>query len=356
MNEPFFDYELPPDRIAQFPADRRDASRLLRVTRFQLGLSHHHFYDLPNLLRPNDLLVLNDTRVLPARLIGKRDQTGGAWEGLYLRQTDAGLWEMLAQTRGYAQPGESFTIHPPEDAPSPESPLRLILVDRTEDRHWLMRPEPEQSPETLLIAHGRIPLPPYIRKGRSQASDLERYQTVYANLAGSVAAPTAGLHFTPELFTRLEAMGVARARITLHVGIGTFQPMKTNDPTQHVMHHEWGMVPESTVAAIDRCRSAGGRVIAVGTTVTRALESAAKSGTLQPWQGETNLFIHPPYPFRVLDGLITNFHLPKSTLLLLVDAFAGSDTIAHAYNTAITEGYRFFSYGDAMLLLNAAAN
>jgi len=342
MSADLLDYDLPPHLIAQEPAADRDASRLLVVDRSTGRLSHHHFRDLPELLNPGDLLVLNDTRVLPARLVGKRARTGGKWEGLFLRETPDGLWELLAQTRGHPAVSEVIAVEP--------GPLRLTLRGRA-GGHWLAEPWPPGRPAELLAVSGQVPLPPYIRKGRAGAADRERYQTVYARADGSVAAPTAGLHFTPGVFDRLTARGIGWARVTLHVGLGTFEPMKTNDPAQHRMHAEWGEVPAAAVEAIHSCKARGGRVIAVGTTATRALESAARGGELAPWSGETDIFIHPPYRFRVLGGLITNFHLPRTTLLLLVAAFAGAELVKAAYAEAIREGYRFYSYGDAMLVV-----
>lgn len=333
----FFDYELPEHLIAQEPAEHRDESRLLVVRRDTGTLEHRTFRDLPELLRPNDLLVLNDTKVLAARLVGQRLATGGKWEGLYLR-TIGGAWELLAQTRGFAQEGEAFAT---------DSGLRLTLVGRTEDRHWLMRPDPPGTASELLPLYGHIPLPPYIRKGRAHDADTERYQTVYAAHAGSVAAPTAGLHFTPELL----AKGLRTASVTLHVGLGTFAMVKADDPTKHVIHTEWCEVGADTVDAIRDTKARGGRVIAVGTTTTRTLESAARDGELRPHRGDTGLFIHPPFDFRVIDGMVTNFHLPRTTLLLLVQAFAGSELLRTAYAEAIEEGYRFYSYGDAMLVV-----
>lgn len=338
----FFDYNLPENLIAQWPADRRDHSRLMVLNRREQTIVHHHFHELPQFLRAPDLLVLNDTRVLPARIIGHRENTGGKWECLYLNEDASGTWEVLAQTRGYPEVGETFLSH---------SGLQLQLVGRTDDRHWLMKPQAEGTTTELLVAHGQIPLPPYIRKGEAEASDSERYQTVYAQHAGSVAAPTAGLHFTPELLTQLEEQGIANARVTLHVGLGTFAPVKAEDPTQHKIHAEWCEVSSRTVEQIQAARATGGRIIAVGTTTTRTLESAAQSGKLQPFRGPTECFIHPPYTFQVVEGLLTNFHLPRTTLLLLVQALSGSELLERAYAEAIANEYRFFSYGDAMLIL-----
>jgi S-adenosylmethionine:tRNA ribosyltransferase-isomerase len=341
MADDLLDYDLPEHLIAQEPAADRDASRLLVVNRTDHSLRHHHFRDLPELLSPGDLLVLNDTRVLPARLVGKRENTGGKWEGLFLHETPDGRWELLAQTRGHPRVGETIAIEP--------GPLTLTLRGRT-NGHWLADPSPPGRPAELLAVSGQIPLPPYIRKGRAGAADRERYQTVYAQYDGSVAAPTAGLHFTPAVFDRLRARGIGWANVTLHVGLGTFEPIKT-DPVHHKMHAEWGEVTGASVEAIQECKKRGNRVIAVGTTATRALESAARDGELKPWTSETDIFIRPPYRFRVLDSLITNFHLPRTTLLLLVSAFAGTELVKAAYAEAVRSGYRFYSYGDAMLIL-----
>jgi S-adenosylmethionine:tRNA ribosyltransferase-isomerase len=343
MNTPFYDYHLPTDLIAQEPAVPRDAARLLVVRRSDGSLAHHVFRDLPDLLDPADLLILNDTRVLPARLLGQRAASGGKWEGLFLRQDAAGRWELLCQTRGRLQPGETIAIEP--------GPLRLRLESKTADGHWFARPEPSGTPLALLERHGHVPLPPYIRKGKSRAEDRARYQTIYAGTPGAVAAPTAGLHFTPEVLERLQNQGIARSFITLHVGLGTFQPIQAENLAEHRMHQEWGELPGDTVAAVGNCRERNGRVVAVGTTSVRVLETVAAAGELVPWSGETDLFIHPPYPFRVVNVLLTNFHLPRSTLLLLVSAFAGSELMRRAYEEAITNRYRFFSYGDAMLIL-----
>jgi S-adenosylmethionine:tRNA ribosyltransferase-isomerase len=342
MTDVFFDYELPPELIAQEPCPERARSRLLVVRRADASLAGRHFCDLPDLLRPGDLLVLNDTRVLPARLLGRRARTGGKWEGLFLQQRPGGLWEMLSQTRGRLLAGETIQIEP--------GPLELTLVSRTEAGHWLVRPSNPGSPAELLPVHGHVPLPPYIRKGQATGADRERYQTVYARQPGAVAAPTAGLHFTPALFESLRQRGIHWAFITLHVGLGTFQPLQ-GDVTQHTMHREWGEMSADTAQAVAACRQRGCHVVAVGTTTVRVLETAAASGSIRPWCGETELFIRPPFEFKAVHALITNFHLPRSTLLLLVGAFAGVDLIDKAYKTAIAERYRFYSYGDAMVIL-----
>jgi S-adenosylmethionine:tRNA ribosyltransferase-isomerase len=343
----FLDYDLPPHLIAQYPCGVRDQSRLLVASRSDQSLNHHDFHELPELLNPRDLLVLNDTRVIPARLLGWRAKTGGKWEGLFLSADADGTWELLCQTRGRLILGESIKVEP--------GPLTLELVGRRE-RHWLARPSESGSPVELLGRYGQVPLPPYIRKGRADAADRDRYQTVYARRAGSIAAPTAGLHFTPQVLERLEQRGIQHASVTLHVGLGTFQPIQVQDLRQHRMHREWGELPSETAAAITACKARGGRVVAVGTTCVRLLESAVQAveqgsiSGLQPWSGETELFIYPPFSFRAVDALVTNFHLPRSTLLLLVAAFAGIELTRHAYKTAVEKEYRFFSYGDAMLI------
>jgi S-adenosylmethionine:tRNA ribosyltransferase-isomerase len=340
----FLDYDLPPDRIAQTPAEPRDSARLLTLDRAAGAPGHRTFGDLPDLLEPGDLLVLNDSRVLHARVLGRRQSTGGRWEGLFLKSHPDGTWEMLAKTGGKPMPGETIAIEP--------GPLELTLVDKLPDGHWRVRPSLAGSPAEILARHGQVPLPPYIRQGRGEPGDADRYQTVYARQDGSVAAPTAGLHFTPALFDRLRARGIDVGFVTLHVGLGTFQPIQVDDIREHVMHAEFGEIGPETVAKIEACRLRGRRIIAVGTTSVRVLESAAAANAdLRPWSGETSLFITPPYRFRVVKGLVTNFHLPRTTLLLLVAAFAGVELLRRAYETAIREHYRFYSYGDAMLIL-----
>jgi len=312
-------------------------------------VGHRHVSDLPGWLRPGDLLVFNDTRVLPARLLGKRVGTGGAFEMLFVRPGPDGCWEVMAKTGGRPGPGTRFLAQSPDPL---RGELELVLEGRTERKRWLVRPLAEGDFPALLDRYGRLPLPPYIRDGKEESGDRERYQTVYAERPGSVAAPTAGLHFTHELLTRLAQLGIETARVTLHVGPGTFQTIQ-GDPAAHEVEPEWGAVSAETVAALNRCRSRGGRVIAVGTTTTRVLESAALDGQAEPtsWSGEAHLTIRPGYEFRVIDGLMTNFHLPRSSLLLLVGALTGCDSLRNAYNEAISLGYRFYSYGDAMLIL-----
>jgi S-adenosylmethionine:tRNA ribosyltransferase-isomerase len=337
------DYKLPEHLIAQEPAAERDHSRLLILHRESGGLEHRIFHELPALLAPGDLLVLNNSRVLPARLLGRRAATGGKFEGLFLRQQGPEAWEMLCQTRGRPHPGEEIAIEP--------GPLRLTLLDHIGPGRWLVRPSEAGSPPDVLTRYGKIPLPPYIRKGCAGPADPERYQTVYAQPPGSVAAPTAGLHFTPAVFEALRQRGIDWVFVTLHVGLGTFQPIQVEDVSQHPMHSEWGELSAETVAAVKACKERGGRVVAVGTTSVRVLETVAATGPLRPWSGETNLFIRPPYTFQVVDALVTNFHLPRTTLLLLIAAFAGIEKVRAAYDAAVAEKYRFYSYGDAMLIV-----
>jgi S-adenosylmethionine:tRNA ribosyltransferase-isomerase len=341
-----FDYELPEHLIAQRPCEQRDRSRLLAVRRGGEVLGHYHFSDLPTLLAPGDLLVLNDTRVLPARVLGRRARTEGKWEGLFLRELPDRTWELMCQTRGRLMVGETLLAEA-----TGEPPQRLVLVSKTPEGHWLARPEGDSPAAPLLARYGQVPLPPYIRKGRAGAGDRERYQTVYARRDGAVAAPTAGLHFTPAVFDALHRRGVGWAFVTLHVGAGTFQPVKVEDVSRHRTQPEWGELPAATAEAVAACKARGGRVVAVGTTSVRVLETAAAGGAVAPWSGVTDLTICPPYSFRAVDALVTNFHLPRSSLLLLVAAFTGLGPLKAAYRTAVEHEYRFYSYGDAMLIL-----
>lgn len=345
-----YDYELPERLIARHPAARRDESRLLVVDRAQGTLTHSQMKSLPEFLNAGDCLVLNDTRVVPARLLGKRAATGGRWEGLFLEAADDGSWQVMSQCRGKLQPGEQIEVHP---AHAPDSTDRLVLVleERDDEGIWRARPSVPTDVWPALERFGTVPLPPYMRRDLAGSEDFERYQTVYARHHGSVAAPTAGLHFTPELLEQCSARGVERAFVTLHVGIGTFRPISVERLSEHQMHSEWSEVSRETVERLETTAGRGGRRIAVGTTSARALESAAAGGMLSAHRGPTNLFIRPPNQFRVVDCLLTNFHLPRSTLLVMVCTLAGRDLIHEAYAEAIREGYRFYSYGDAMLIL-----
>ncbi len=331
-----FDYDLPPHLIAQQPLAERSDSRLLVVDAHQL--EDGRFHELPRLLERGDLLVFNDSQVIHARLLGVK-ASGGRVEMLIERML--GEHEALAQIRASHPPRPGSTIRV-------DNALDIEVVAR-EGEFFRLRFPPAESPATFIERHGTLPLPPYIQRPAAE-QDERRYQTVYARDPGSVAAPTAGLHFDQPLLRRLEDAGMAFAYVTLHVGAGTFQPVRANDLAQHRMHSERFAIPDATMSAIAHARNAGRRVIAVGTTTLRALEAAARRGELRPGTTETDLFILPGFRFRVADCLITNFHLPRSTLLMLVSAFAGMDTIRAAYQHAVARQYRFFSYGDAMLL------
>lgn len=342
MRVDLFDYELPPERIAQRPLEPRDSSRLLILPRAGGEIEHRVFRDLPRYLRPGDVLVVNDTRVLPARIYGRREKTGGRWEGLFLEETPAG-WIMMTKTRGRPAPGEIISVDGAD--------WRLELIERREDGLWRIAPSIQASPVELLASVGHIPLPPYIRGGHDEPIDREQYQTVYADRPGAIAAPTAGLHFTPDLMAKLRGGGIGLEKVTLHVGAGTFQPVSVAETSEHVMHSEWCELDAGTAERLRAARREGGRIIAVGTTVVRTLETAFQEGVFAPFVGSTRIFIVPPYQVRAVDGLITNFHLPRSTLLMLVSAFASRERILDAYKTAVKEKYRFYSYGDAMLIL-----
>jgi len=343
-----YDYELPRELIAQEPLADRAAARLLVVGRATGSLEHRHVRDLPDLLAPGDLLVVNDTRVIPARLVGRRAATGGAWEGLFLRLDEpTGLWCILARTRGRPACGETIELVDRGGAHA----LSLELIARGAGGTWLVRPSRAHQPEALLEAVGRVPLPGYIRGGAEAGGDRERYQTVFARHAGSAAAPTAGLHFTAGVLEALARRGIGRADVTLHVGLDTFRPITAGRLEDHPMHTEWCVCPEETVAAVEAARAAGGRVVAVGTTTVRTLETAARDGRLAAAGGPTDLFIRPGHSFRAVDLLLTNFHMPRTTLMVLVSSFAGRDLVERAYAEAIRERYRFLSYGDAMLIV-----
>jgi S-adenosylmethionine:tRNA ribosyltransferase-isomerase len=346
-----FDFDLPDELIAQQPAEPRDRSRLMVVRRSEGRVEHRVFAELPDLLAPGDLLVRNNTRVVPARLVGHREATGGKWEGLFLRVLASGDWEVLATTRGKPVEGERVVVERDGDVG-----LLLTLVGRGEAGRWVVRPASDEPPPALLERFGRVPLPPYIRKGREGPGDRLRYQTLYAQVPGAVAAPTAGLHFTDDVFRRLSKRGIATADLTLHVGLGTFRPIEAARIDDHVLHAEWAELTPETAAALNRRRVEGGRIVAVGTTSARVLETAASGApderpVIRPFSGETALYLRPGHVFRGLDALLTNFHLPRSSLIVLVSAFAGVDLIRTAYAEAVRERYRFYSYGDAMLLV-----
>ena len=348
-----FDYELPPDSVAQWPGTRRDGSRLLVLDRDDGSIEHRRFFELDRLLDPGDLLVLNDTRVVPARL-GARKASGGHVELLLLQPQVAAqpadgpeqTWRALLRVSRAPRPGSELTL---------DGGLSAVVEGRDDDV-WLLRIRGDVH--RALERHGRMPLPPYIRRSDEQrvdeTLDRERYQTVYASRPGAVAAPTAGLHFTPELLERLQRRGVRTATLTLHVGPGTFQPVRSEEVEGHRMHEEWCELPAATARAVSEVRRSGGRVVAVGTTVVRTLESRVdEAGSLAPGAARCGLFIYPGFRFRAVDALLTNFHLPRSTLIMLTAAFAGRDRLLAAYREALDQGYRFYSYGDAMLARSA---
>ncbi|MCC6381486.1 MAG: tRNA preQ1(34) S-adenosylmethionine ribosyltransferase-isomerase QueA [Dehalococcoidia bacterium] len=333
-----FDYDLPPERIAQTPVEPRDAARLMVVHVAAGEISHAHVRDLPALLAPADLLVVNDTRVMAARLLGRRPETGGRVECLLVRPLSDQRWEVLFRPARRALPGRRFLFDTKQD------PLWATVVART-DRAVTLDFDRSFDPATV----GSVPLPPYVHGFRG---DPERYQTVYSREARSAAAPTAGLHFTPGLLRALEQRGVERAALTLDVGPGTFRPVTTLDPREHALHTEHVRLPAAAAQAIRRAKREGRRVVAVGTTVVRTLEHVQRErGRVEPYEGWTELKILPGDRFAVVDVLLTNFHLPRSTLLMLVCAFAGTELVLRAYREAVAEGYRFYSFGDAMLLL-----
>jgi S-adenosylmethionine:tRNA ribosyltransferase-isomerase len=336
-----YDFELPPELIAQAPLARRDASRLLVVDRVAGAISHRSFADLPELLAPRDLLVVNRSKVVRARLLGTRVGSGAPAEVFLLNPLGDGRYEALVSPGGKLKPGRVVEFAPGFTAE---------IVSVTERRTRIVQLRAESGVEAAIEAHGHIPLPPYIERG-DVAADVERYQTVYAKEAGSVAAPTAGLHFTPELLSAIEQRGVRRAEVVLHVGAGTFKPVEVEDPAEHLMHEERYTIPAETSQVWAETRDAGKRVWAVGTTTVRTLESAFENGSVAPGDGETRIFIRPPKALHAVDALVTNFHLPRSTLIMLVAAFAGYELTMRAYHEAIAERYRFYSYGDAMAIV-----
>ena len=356
-------FDLPPELIASRPAERRDASRLLVVDRSRQTIVHSTIRELPNWLSVNDLLVFNNTKVLPARLFGTRTSTGGKWEGLYVEEVTGGVWHLLCETRGRLQSGETITVKPAYriseeqsgaiNASDSQKSFQLRLTEKQADGGWHAVPLDYRTSLELLEEFGSLPLPPYMGRKLADEDDKDRYQTQFATQPGAVAAPTAGLHFTPDLLQSCRDRGVTTAELTLHVGIGTFRPVTSERLSEHAMHEEWCRLPQTACDAIKATRSAHGRVVAVGTTSVRTLESAARAheGTLMPWEGRTSLFIRPGFQFKAIDCLLTNFHLPGSTLLVLVASLAGYELILEAYRQAISERYRFYSYGDAMLII-----
>ena len=336
-----FYFDLPQELIAQTPIEQRDASRLLVLPKEEGALSHRHFYDLTEYLREGDCLILNDSRVLPARLLGQRLPGGGACEVLLLIDRGEKVWECLVRPGKRLKKGARVSFG--------DGVLTGEIVDELPDGNRLVRFDYEGIFLEVLDKLGKMPLPPYIK---AELQDRERYQTVYSRVVGSAAAPTAGLHFTPELLEKVQAMGVNLGYVTLHVGLGTFRPVKEENILDHDMHSEYCVIPPETAELINRTKANGGRVICVGTTSCRTVESwAGEDGHMEPSAGWTKIFIYPGYRFKVLDGLITNFHLPESTLLMLVSALAGRERVLEAYKEAVEAQYRFFSFGDAMLII-----
>ena len=336
-----FYYDLPPELIAQTPLERRDGSRLMLLNKETGAVEHRHFYDLPQYLHPGDCLVLNDSRVLPARLLGRRDPSGGAVEVLLLVDKGDKKWECLVRPGRKLHPGQKVSF-------GDGSLLTAEILEELPGGNRIVKFDHEGIFLEILERLGKMPLPPYIK---TELNDPERYQTVYSRAVGSAAAPTAGLHFTGELLAQVEAMGVKVCYVTLHVGLGTFRPVKEDDPTEHEMHSEYCMISAETARTINETKKSGGRVICVGTTSCRTLESwAAGDGTLKESAGWTNIYIYPGYRFKVLDALVTNFHLPESTLIMLVSALAGRENVLRAYAEAVKEKYHFFSFGDAMFI------
>lgn len=335
-----FNYDLPPELIAQHPLAQRDQSRLMVIDQATGGITHRVFRDLIEYIEPGDLLVLNDTRVLPARLLGVREGTGGQVELLLLRRIDLNTWETLAKPGKSARPGRFFSFG--------DGRLRTEILEVREDGNRIVRFHYEGVFEKVLDDLGEMPLPPYIHE---KLEDRERYQTVYSRAEGSAAAPTAGLHFTPELLEAIRGRGAETAFLTLHVGLGTFRPVKVEVITEHLMHSEYYSIDELTAQRIEAARTAGRRIISVGTTTTRTLETVMRDrGRIEACSGWTDIFIYPGFEFRIVDSLITNFHLPESTLIMLVSALLGYDHTMEAYREAVRERYRFFSFGDSMFI------
>ncbi len=340
MKKSDFFYSLPQELIAQHPCEQRDNSALMVLHRETGEIEHKHFYDLPDYLQEGDCLIINDTKVLPARIYGVKIPTGAVVEFLLLKQHNDGAWECLAGPGKKAKPGDRFSFG--------EGLMECTVEGILEEGNRLIRFEYDGNFYEILDKIGTMPLPPYITES---LEDQSRYQTVYAREIGSAAAPTAGLHFTQDVFEKLEQKGIKVGRVTLHVGLGTFRPVKEENIENHIMHSEHYELPEETARLIQETKAKGGRVICVGTTSCRTVETVASKGQIVPDEGWTSIFIYPGYEFGCMDGLVTNFHLPESTLLMLISAFAGYEHVMNAYQTAVEKQYRFFSFGDAMLII-----
>lgn len=339
MDKKDFYYDLPEELIAQTPLKNRSESRLMRLNKRTGEISHDHFYDLPKFLKKGDCLILNDTKVMPARLYGTKEDTGGAIEFLLLKKRSLDEWEVILRPGRRAKPGARFVFG--------EGELKAEIIDVVNDGNRIVKFFYDGVFENVLDKLGEMPLPPYITE---KLEDKDRYQTVYAKHTGSAAAPTAGLHFTDELLKEIADMGVNIGYVTLHVGLGTFRPVKADNILDHKMHSEFYVMPEETAELIKRTKAGGGRVVSVGTTATRVLETVGAKGEIKEDSGWTDIFIYPGINFNVVDALITNFHLPESTLIMLVSAMAGRENVLNAYNEAVKEKYRFFSFGDAMFI------
>lgn len=347
-----YDYTLPNELIAQHPLTDRSAARLLVVDRGSQQITHRTIADLPLLMTPQDVLVTNDTKVVNARLFGVRSETGGQWEGLFL-EVCVGGWLILSKTKGKIRPGESVLLSTgvATENLAAGTNVSLRFEEKLDGGVWRVVPDCDVPWTEILESRGDVPIPPYIRGGKTEESDQTNYQTVFAEKPGAVAAPTAGLHFTDKLNAEILKHGAQMCSVTLHVGLGTFRPIKLSKIEDHVMHSERGELTAAVAQQLQSARETGGRVVCVGTTSVRVLETAAVGDRISAWRGSTDLFISPPYQFKAVDALLTNFHLPMSTLLILVRQFGGDELIKRAYQEAIEREYRFFSYGDAMLIL-----
>ena len=342
-----YDYELPEDLIAQQPPQNRTDARMMVIDRSNGSIADLHIRDFPSIIESQDAIVLNDTKVIPARLRGTRLKTGGKWEGLFIQAPGLNNWCILSKNRGTILPGEHVGLLDQHGTQQ----YSLEFIQKLEGGLWLVRPSVPGSSIELLERVGEVPLPPYIRGGLSDTADLVDYQTVYATNPGAVAAPTAGLHFSDDLLGQISNQGTLIQKVTLHVGIGTFRPMGSDDIKKHEMHSEWGRISNESADELSRVQQSGGKIYSVGTTSVRVLETCAADGELTGWEGMTDLYISPGYNFRSVDALLTNFHLPKSSLLVLVRTFGGHELLKEAYAKAIEKKYRFYSYGDAMLII-----
>lgn len=341
-----YSFQLPDHLIAQKPIEPREASRMMHLRAENDSLEHLHFQDFPDLLDKNSLLVVNNTRVIPARLLGQR-KTGAALEVLLVREMEPGTWRCKVKNLKKIKQGEKIDLC--------DGKLEATLREVEEEGTGILEFSPREQLFAILEKHAHAPIPPYIHKTRekgqiSREQDLQNYQTTFAKEYGAIAAPTAGLHFTPQIMEKIRAKGIEVCEVTLHVGLGTFEPLRVEDVREHPMHHETSYISPESAAAINRAKQEARKIIAVGTTSVRTLESSVENGVLQAGKRETNLFIYPPYQFQMVDQILTNFHLPESTLLMLISAFAGKDRVLSAYQTAIEKEYRFFSYGDCMFL------